>query len=332
MGGGGNPQYSPLGELIPNLTRLALENVNFSSTISALDSRKMPQNIIGGFIQTSGVNGTSAGSVGLLCGIPLNKPIFDNFKSKYFLSNAICVSDILADLGYKQAFFSSIDASFAGKKAFFEAHGVEARDLPYFQKANLVPKRLPREMQGAWGLRDTLLFEFAKAHLEAQESPFAMYIYTIDTHEPGFVDKAYCPSVDVGYQNTFSCSDKLLADFVAFVKNSRFGENTTIIVLGDHLNRSTMFSWEVKRFVYNAFINPRFTREATLERTKNRALSHYDIAPLILDSLGIRTESFGLGRNPLYGKTLLEDTFNLEEFNNLLSQRNKMYDNFWRVE
>ena len=263
-------------------------------------------------------------------------PIGGNeFNNKHFLDSAICVSDILGDLGYTQAYFSNFDSTFGGNKFFFESHSVEVMDLPYFQSANLVPKELPKDMQGIWGLKDFEVFKLAKNHLESMSDsqPFALYISTIDTHSGShFTDNKHCKGVSSDYKGAILCSDKIISDFVQFVENSRFGDRTTIIILGDHLSmQQFFFPQNAKRFIYNAFINPQFTQKPTLKLTKNRQITHFDITPLILDSLGIRTQSFGLGRNPLLSKTLLESEFDLEQFNALIWQRNKIYDGFWEA-
>lgn len=329
--GGGNPaEFSPFGELIPNLTRLALSNTNFSSTSDATHS-----NIIGGYTQLNGTGWTIAGTISLLCGIPLNMPIGGNdFAHKQFLASAPCVSDVLADLGYWQIFFSGIHEKFAARKAFFETHKVQVMDLPYFQAQNLLPKPLPKALRGEWDMKDSKVFELAKNYLKtAPDTPFALYIGTIDMHiSPHFIDQDFCPNLAPSVQNAAFCTDKIIADFIDFVQKSKFGENTTIIILGDHLSMAqNTFPRGTQRFVYNAFINPKFMQKPSLKLTKNRALSHFDIAPLILDSLGIQARAFGLGRNPLYEKTLLEGTFDASEFNTLLNQRNKIYDGFWEV-
>ncbi|MGX3011102.1 sulfatase-like hydrolase/transferase [Helicobacter sp. 23-1044] len=329
-GGGGNrtlaSEYSPFGELIPNLTQLALKNTNFSTT-----------DALGGITQLSGTGWTIAGSISYLCGIPLNMPIGGNeFKNKHFLDSAVCVSDILGELGYKQAYFSNSDSSFGGNKFFFESHSIEVRDLPYFQAQNILPNPLPQNLQGIWGLKDAELLKLAKNHIEnlSDSEPFALYISTIDTHstENAWVDNVQCAGLDSSYASAIRCTDKIISDFVKWVQNSRFGENTTIIILGDHLSmESKIFTPSAKRFVYNAFINAKFSQKPRANLTKNRTLSHFDITPLILDSIGIRTKAFGLGRNPLYGETLLEHEFGIDDFNKSLMQRNKIYDSFWQV-
>ena len=262
-------------------------------------------------------------------------PIYKNdFMHEYFLDSAICVSDILAQVGYKQAILAGTDFGFAGKRGFFQSHNIEVMDLPYFQAQNLVPNPLPKEMQGVWDLKDSKMFELAKNHLDSlgDSQPFALYLLSVDTHLNGFTDTEICKGFGEDFRSMMLCNDKIIGDFVRFVQNSRFGANTTIIILGDHLSMTVfVFPDNAKRFIYNAFINPRFTQKPTIALTKNRKLTHFDITPLILDSLGIRAESFGLGRNPLYGKSLLESEFDIDSFNALLAQRNNLYDSFWKV-
>ena len=308
---------------MPNLSTLALKNTNFSTT-----------DALGGIVQNSNSVNTITGTLAYLCAIPLNMPFYRNdFMHEYFLDSAVCVSDILANLGYKQAYFLGVDSSFAGTKYLFQSHSVEVLDLPYFQSANQLPNPLPKAMQGFWGLKDSEIFNLAKNYMESLSEPFALYISTLDTHAgSSFVDSAHCAGISESYKGAILCSDKIISEFVDFVQDSRFGENTTIIILGDHLSHQPFFfPQNTKRFIYNTFINPRFTQIPSVNLTKNRQMTHFDISPLILDSLGIGVKSFGLGRNPLYGKTLLESEFDLEQFNALLWQRNKIYDSFWEI-
>lgn len=176
-----------------------------------------------------------------------------------------------------------------------------------------------------------MIFGFAKDYLNAANKPFALYISTLDTHGPqGFVDKEHCPNLDNSYESAYLCIDKVVSDFIDYLQNSRFKDNTTIIILGDHLSSAYFIKAPIiSRSVYNAFINAKWTKTPTHKLIKGRIISHFDITPLILDSLGIRAESFGLGRNPLYGKTLIESAFNIDSFNDELKLRNKIYDSLW---
>ena len=308
--------------LIPRLQKIANKNVNFSMGSG-----------FGGIKQVFGTGGTINGTTSYLCGIPLNLPIrINTFESnKYFLSSATCIGDILHNLGYKQAYFGSQDAKFAGTENFLESHKIEVLDSKYFESKGLLPKKLPPSIKGAWDAKDSVIFSFAKDYLNATNEPFALYISTLDTHGPqGFIDKEQCPNLDNSYENAYLCTDKIVSDFVDYLQQSRFRDNTTIIILGDHLSAAHFIKAPIiSRSVYNAFINAKWTKNPSRKLIKRRVISHFDIAPLILDSLGIRPESFGLGRNPLYGKTLIESAYNIDNFNDELKLRSKVYDSLW---
>ncbi|MDL0079694.1 sulfatase-like hydrolase/transferase [Helicobacter zhangjianzhongii] len=288
---------------------------------------------MGGLVQVAGTGWTMAGTIAHLCGIPLTMPIGGNsFSNKYFLDSALCVSDVLANHGYTQAYLSGLDSSFAGMKYFLQSHAISVLDLPYFQQTGAIPSPLPQELQGFWGLKDSRLFALARDMLPTLKEPFALYVSTIDTHHlDGFVDPHACASVRSDYQGSFTCTDMLIAEFIDYAQ-SLYGDSVSIVVVGDHLSMKTgFFPPNVSRYVFDLFINPKFTAPYTLESTKSRTLSHFDIAPLLLDSVGIRTEAFGLGRNPLYKPTLLESTFSQEELNALIAQKSRMYDSFWDI-
>lgn len=334
--------FAPYGNLTPHLGALAKENVNFSATSA-----------VGGITQVFGTGWTTAGMASYLCAIPINLPYGKHLVLKhYFLDSAVCLTDILNAAGFKQIRISGIADVFGGVRNFYQKHKVEVHDLPYFQKIGVVPKKLNTKEAGAqnviwtpgkkankaigkeyWGINDHLTFSLAEKEIRQlanSKKPFAAYISTMDTHPPfGFVDPEFCPDLPRTLRQSFTCSERVILDFVQKIKDI---PNTAIILLGDHLPVDVA---ELKnQGIYNAFLNPAFLADsadsAMLEKTKNRKLSHFDVAPLILESVGIPAESFGLGRNPLKTKTLLESDFSLEDFNQQLLRGNKMYDDFWK--
>ena len=318
-GGGQNEilRYSPHGELIPNLTRFAQNGVNFSAN-SAL----------GGHLPNVGSNVTIAATISYLCGVPniFPKGGIERAKGNYF-SNATCIGNVLDFLGYNQAVFTGADGGFGGYSQFIKNQHFSEFDARYFRAQGYISG----DYRSAWGVEDYKLFSFVKKYLEAynKDAPFAIFISTIDSHFPGFVDSEFCKDLDFSYANAVRCSDKIIGDFVRFVADSRFWDNTSIVILGDHFTMERGFvPPNTKQYIYNAFINPRFSVNPSANLTKNRELTHYDFTALILDSLGIRTKAFGLGRNPLYGKTLIEQ-YGLENFNELIAQPSKIYESFW---
>lgn len=306
-------RYSPYGELIPNLTHLAKNGINFSAN-----------GALGGHLPTATTGSTMSATVSYLCGVPLK---FTNKFAKQknqILPNAICIGNVLDSFGYNQVAFTGAKSHFAGYATFIKSQHFNAFDADYFDENGLIRKR------ENWGVNDYELFALAKQYLQdyKHDAPLAMYISTIDSHYPGFVDKEFCKDLETNYENAIRCSDRIIGAFVEFVKKSRFGKNTTIVIVGDHLSTERNFiPQDSYRYIYNAFINPHFSANPSKNLTKNRELSHYDITALILDSIGFKVKSFGLGRNPLYSKTLIEQ-YGIDEFNELIMQPSKIYESF----
>ena len=321
---GESKKYAPFGETIPYLSQLAKKHINFSGT-----------NVLGGAQQLYGTTWTIAGTISQLCGIPLNIPIGGNeFKNKNFLNHAVCVPDVLNQLGYEQDFLSGANLDFAGTEYFLNKHKIKVQDKKFLIQTKKVPNQLD-DFKGLWGIKDGAILNIASDILKEKEKskkPFALYISTVDTHfGKGFMDPKLCANIENTYAKSFTCADFLIGQFIEKFQKSPLAQNTTIVILGDHLTMGEFFPKETNRRVFNLFINPRFTyTEKDLKvRTQFRDFSHFDIAPLLLDSIGIPTESFGLGRNPLYKRTLLETDFNEETFNKELMLPNKMYESFW---
>ena len=294
--------------IIPNLYNLATQNIAFSHNDG-----------VGGHFQKGATSWTIAGIIGYLCGIPLNAPGGINVKD--FLVSATCVSDILNAQGYKQTMIIGSDDGFAAKGAFLKTHKIESKDARFYKN------QLPQDYTHHWGFSDSYLFDFARQELEIlgkSNKPFALYLLTNNTHSPDMFVESFCTKTQNYYEDAIKCSDKMIYDFIAWVKEQDFYNNTSIVILGDHLLNT--HSITQNRFVYNAFINARFSTK--LDSTKNRALSHFDFAPLILDSLGGKVEFLGLGVNPLYSQTLLEiygDAFEAK-----LREDSRLYESFWR--
>lgn len=312
--------YSPFGELIPNLSAFAAGGgINFSAN-----------EVVGGIYPNEGSSVTIAGITSYLCGAPLILAR-GGIKSRlsYYLPNATCISDILFQNHYKQVFLQGSDSNAGGHIKLFRKHHIDVLDVNYFKDIG----KIAQDYNKNWGMEDSKVFAMAKDYLSKYngKTPFAVYISTIDTHFPtGYVDKTICPDLADGYENAIRCSDRMIGDFIRYVQASKFGKNTTIVVVGDHLSmKEDFFPQDSKRFVFDLFINPHFSKKVNKNLVKNRMLTHYDISTLILDSLGFHIEFFGLGRNPLYSKTLLE-TYGVSEFNTLLMQPSRLYEYLWK--
>lgn len=151
---------------------------------------------------------------------------------------------------------------------------------------------------------------------------------TVDTHfTDGYLDDE-CPIVfDEQYSNVFNCADLMLNDFLNWVYEQDFYENTTIVITGDHYTMQDGFykvDKDYQRYVYNAFINSPISTEFS----KNRGVTTMDIFPTTLASLGVTIEGerLGLGTNLYSGKETIMEEIGLEELNNQISKRSNYYN------
>ncbi len=251
-------------------------------------------------------------------------------------------------------------------KDYSHQWGFEDSKLFQFAKDELLKLTKNRHCEGDSPKQSTNqnidCHDFATQNLAMTEGgddsrPFALYLLTNNTHSPDSFIEPHCKELQSKRQSSLKCDDELLGEFVDWVKAQDFYKNTTILIVGDHLMNANLPTPRQSRRIYNAFINPRFCGDSPTKirndslkdshqnsanrlprfgyaesrndkLTKSRNLSHFDFAPLILDSLGICTKSFGLGRNPFLGQTLLE-TYGAD-FERFINEDSRLYDSFWQ--
>lgn len=307
-------------DLIPELTKLALENTNFSNN-----------GLIGGARPMVGTGWTIAGMVAQTAGIPLKMPVNSNNYIGYnkFLPGVYNLGDILNENGYTQVLMVGSDAKFAGRDTYFKTHGnYEIKD---YYKA-IEEKVIDKDHYVFWGMEDSYLYEWAKTELKelSKKQPFNLTMLTVNTHFPDGYLESSCENKykDNQYASVIACSSKQVSDFINWIKKQDFYNNTTIVLVGDHLTmaeNSILTKKSNPRSVLNIFIN-----SALPERNNyNRQFTSYDMFPTTLASLGVTIEGnrLGLGVN-LYSdeKTIIEE-FNYNEVYSELSKKSVYYNN-----
>lgn len=305
--------------LIPNLEKIALDNTHFSNSTD-----------LGGAYTLSGTTWTVAGMVAQTSGVPVNVPISSNSFNQYssFLPGVYSLGDILEKEGYHQYLMLGSDKSFGGRANYFKSHG--NYDIFDYNTAKK-EKKIADDYYVWWGYEDQKLFEYAKEKLNKlakEDEPFNLTILTADTHFPdGYLDNT-CENIsDNQYANVVYCSDQKIAEFIAWIQEQDFYDNTTIIISGDHLLMGNYFfsnNYSKVRTVYNAIINPR----VSTENTKNRIFTTLDMFPTTLAALGVDIEEnrLGLGTNLFSDKKTLSEQLGLDYFNNELKKKSTFYN------
>jgi phosphoglycerol transferase len=185
-----------------------------------------------------------------------------------------------------------------------------------------------------WGYEDLHLFEYAKQELTKiaqQEQPFAFTMLTVDTHHIGGYTCTLCGSdYEESYENVIACASRQVYDFVQWIMEQPFYENTTIVITGDHcsmdngyFNRNVDGGYE--RHIYNCFINA----AAKPFRTTERQFCAMDMFPTTLAAMGctIEGDRLGLGTNLFSNLPTLMERIGYTKLCTLLGQRSDYYEN-----
>ncbi|MBV7538915.1 sulfatase-like hydrolase/transferase [Duganella sp. sic0402] len=279
-----------------NLVLIYVESLEQSYSNSAVFGRDLlaPLTDLRGasfrsYEQVAGTGWTIAAIVATQCGVPLERvTIFDgNTQGQMmdsFLKNAVCLTDLLAQRGYRNVFMGGAATAFAGKDKFLGQHHYHE----VYGREEWLKSGVSREDMNGWGLYDADLFARAKAklrELSASRQKFNLTLLTVDMHEPkGHLSAACAQRGFKGFDGVVSCTAAEVADFVRYAQDNGYLEDTNIVILGDHLSRKNPLTHQLSklsgRTIFNSFISKQAPQP-------NRAqLLHFDMLPTILEFSG----------------------------------------------
>ncbi len=308
--------------VIPELTELAQENEDFSGEDKELN---------GGYAMT-GATWTMGAMFAHTSGIPLSISIDGNDMNtqEHFFAGAVTLGDILESAGYCQNLMIGSDATFGGRRLYFTEHGnYNIYDYNYASENGLIPP----DYRVWWGYEDEKLFSFAKdklTELSQQSTPFNFTMLTVDTHfEDGYPCELCTDEFgDNQYANVMACSSRQVKEFVDWIQQQDFYENTTIVIAGDHPTMDKDFCEDVDddytRKVYTTYINP----AAELETTEKRNYTTFDNFPTTLAALGVKIDGnrLGLGTNLFSSTQTLTERFGIDKMESELKKKSKMME------
>lgn len=252
--------------------------------------------------QTFGTSWTIGGMVGSQCGIPLVTS-GGSYGMTQFLPRAICLGDILKKHNYQLVSMGGADANFAGKGHFYRTHGFDT----ILGKKELFGENFDPKTMNEWGAQDSIFLpKFLKEYdrLAKSGKNFFIEFITLDTHgEMGTVapicqKKLYDPKNPNSILNAYHCSDHLIGDLIAKIRNHPNFANTLIVIGSDHYamknnnQYATLSQNQAKRrnlfMILGNDIKPKII---------NKPGTTLDIAPTILSLSGFHSENFALGVN-----------------------------------
>ncbi len=315
--------------LIPELTQLAQNNVNFSHNEG-----------VGGLVEVPGASWSIGAMVAQTGGVPLITPSnVEDWQNGYgkdgvFLPGLTSLYNLLKDQGYYQSAMMGCDANFGGEGVYIKTHGVDKVYDLYTGRADGI---VPGNYFAWWGFEDKYLFEYAKQELTKAsqgDQPFAVTLLTMDTHHIDGYTCSLCDNkYDEPYENVLACSSKQVAAFIKWVQAQPFYENTTIILTGDHFS--------MDRGYFNRNVDPAYVRHGynciinapvRAENSKNRVFSSLDMFPTTLAALGceIQGNRLGFGVNLFSDQPTLLETYGYSAFCAELSKRTEYYEQFYK--
>lgn len=309
-------------DLIKELTDLGKQHLNFSH-----------QNKLGGAHVVCGTGWTTGGLVAQSAGIPLLVPFTHKpFSQKnLFYPNVYTLGDILKKEGYQQEFLIGSDAIFGGREFYYKQHGdFKIFDVNTAYKLN----KIPHDYHEFWGYEDEKLFEYAKEEitkLAKNDQPFHLTMLTVDTHHPyGYVDKNYENQYKERLSNVIKGSSYKIGEFVDWLKQQPFYDDTTIIISGDHTSMAAeyinhTYDKKYERTIFNVFIHS----VKNTYHNKNRLFTSFDMFPTILDAIGAKIENdcLGLGVSLFSNKKTIAEQIGLKTLNRELKKQSSYYKN-----
>lgn len=320
-----------------NLIVIFLESMatNFARFTPEIDSLFREYGFAPGGVNVSGTSWTIAGITGKLCGIPLNMPMgIDEYHGKLptYLPHASCLMNVLANQGYEQVYVQGSSGDFTQKRDFWKVHGnVAIHDIEYFKEAG----KIPQDYKVFWGFEDRKLYGFVKGELDSlaeRGKPFALYMLTVDTHQPGFADdscKVRFSDSQGRFPQSLRCASFQLAEFLDWASKQSWFASTVVAVMGDHtldmLSAKANVSPHEQLYWTNSILN-----SALPLPERVRQYSSLDMFPTLLESMGfvIEGRSMGLGRSLYSGEPTLLEHYGQKTLDSLLRERSFQYDYF----
>ncbi len=296
---------------IPELTALARAGECFSGTET-----------LNGALVPYGTTWTMAAMFAQTSGLPLKISIADNMMSgqENFFPGVTSLGDILAKEGYTQELLIGSDAYFGGRKNYYLSHGnYTIHDYVHAEETG----RIPEDYFVFWGYEDQKLFEFAKEdlrELSQQSEPFHLTLLTVDTHFPDGYYCDLCRDEFPGnqYADVMACSSRQVVDFIEWIREQDFYEDTVIVLSGDHITMNEYFCRDIPedydRKVYTLILNSPTEKTRTDETITYSTL---DLYPTTLAALGAEIEGdrLGLGANLYSDQKTLTENYGLDKVN-----------------
>ncbi|MFT5743213.1 MAG: phosphoglycerol transferase [Paracoccaceae bacterium] len=256
--------------------------------------------------QVAGTGWSVAGVVATQCGVPPvpNGLVFgDGFeKQSGFLTGRTCLSDVLANAGYRNAFVVGSELEFGGLLNFLESHsfgqiaGIEEIRAAFppdeFDAANL-----------GWNVDDQMVFEMAlRRHgaLLGTTDPYLLVVETYSLHDDEAITSRRCNGNAVAERTSdivhaAACAADDVGLFLRAFEEQQGSRPVRIIVMSDHLSHYDGADLGMPQIGRRNLVE--FIDDGQAGATIQKTGTMLDVYPTILDWLDLFSgpEQAGLG-------------------------------------
>ncbi len=156
----------------------------------------------------------------------------------------------------------------------------------------------PEDYDGNWGIWDEPFLQYVKKQLDKTQTPFFTVIYTLSSHHPYKVPEKYKHIFTDGEHEilkSIAYADYSLKKFFHQARQSKWFGNTVFVITADHVFGSHSEFYYNKIGSYSVPIAFYCQNDSSLKGVLPLIAQHTDIAPSILDYLGIHTTMFAFG-------------------------------------
>ena len=194
----------------------------------------------------------------------------------------------LKQAGYDVQYYYGGDADFTNMRSYLHSMGINKiisdKDFP-------LSERLSK-----WGAHDHVVFNRLADDLQAEQTPpFMKIIQTSSSHEPF---KVPFHRLDDVFPNSVAYADSCLGDFVDKFKQTRWWDNSIIVLVPDHARR---YPEEISDLSIERFQIPFIIIGGAVKDTLNvkTYASQIDIAATLLGQLKLPHSEFTFSKNIL---------------------------------
>ncbi|MFA5127486.1 MAG: LTA synthase family protein [Patescibacteria group bacterium] len=232
-----------------------------------------------------------------------------------------CLPKALSDNGYESnLYITAVDKEFANKDSILGSMGV---------KESWGTFELSKKISGAplaWGYSDHQMFPELYNEMKVKRAenaePFLLMLSTVDTHPPFNLAKDVVSYGDGSNNlfNSYHTTDDAFAKFWNEFVKSDFATDTIVVAIADHAvfptayDKDTLPNLAGKMTFYDELAFMTYIPDSILPKEVNTLASSLDLAPTLLQILGINTANTFEGRSIFDDRAKYPNLLGMHEF------------------